>query len=69
LAQASGDSPEFQRQSREWAEALRGIGRLHALVVGERLNHFQLPETLADPSGALARAVLALLGSGGGQRA
>jgi len=58
------DSPEFQRQSREWAEALRAIGRLQALVVGQGLNHFELPETLADPTSPLGRAVLMLLGLG-----
>ncbi len=62
VAYGTKDSPEFQRQSREWAEALRGIGRLQGLVVGEGLNHFELPETLADPSSPLARAVLTLLG-------
>ena len=33
VAYAGGDSPEFQRQSREFAEALRGIGRLRRLIV------------------------------------
>jgi arylformamidase len=63
VAYGERDSPEFQRQAREWAEALRAIGRLQALVVGAGLNHFELPETLADPQSPLGRAVLALLGS------
>jgi len=62
VAYGTKDSPEFQRQSREWAEALRARGRLHALVVGEGMNHFELPETLADPSSPLGRTVLSLLG-------
>jgi arylformamidase len=62
VAYGERDSPEFQRQAREWAEALRGIVRLHALVIGEGLNHFELPETLADPQSPLARAALTLLG-------
>ena len=62
VAYGTKDSPEFQRQSREWAEALRALGRLHALVVGEGMNHFELPETLADPSSPLGRTVLSLLG-------
>jgi len=61
VAYGTKDSPEFQRQSREFAEALRAMGRLRALVVGEGLNHFEMPETLADPSSALGRNVLALL--------
>jgi len=62
VAYGTKDSPEFQRQSRELAEALRATGRLHALIVGEGLNHFEMPETLADPSSALRRGVLTLLG-------
>ena len=65
VAYGERDSPEFQRQSREWAEALRGAGRLQALVVGQGLNHFELPETLADPSSALGRAMLELVTLGG----
>lgn len=66
VAYAEHDSPEFQRQSREFAEALRAIGRLHGLVVGEELNHFELPEALADPSSALGQSALTLLGLGKG---
>jgi arylformamidase len=62
VAYGTKDSPEFQRQSRELAEALRATGRLRALIVGEGLNHFEMPETLADPSSALGRGVLTLLG-------
>ena len=61
VAYGERDSPEFQRQSREWAEALRGIGRLHTLIVGQALNHFEMPEMLADPSSPLGRAVRALM--------
>ena len=61
VAYGTKDSPEFQRQSREFAEALRAIGRLRALVVGEGRNHFEMPEALADPSSALGRSVLTLL--------
>ena len=64
VAYGERDSPEFRRQSREWAEALRTAGRLHALVVGEGLNHFELPETLTDPASPLARAALSVMGSG-----
>jgi arylformamidase len=64
VAHAGNDSPEFQRQSREWAEALRTRGRLHRLVVAEGLNHFEIVETLARPGGLLARAALELIGLG-----
>jgi arylformamidase len=63
VAYGTKDSPEFQRQSREWAEALRAIGRLRALIVGQGLNHFEMPEMLTDPSSPLARAVTGLIGT------
>ena len=61
VAYASDDSPEFQRQSREFAEALRAVGKLRQLVVGDGLNHFEIPETLASADGLLGRAALQLM--------
>ena len=62
VAYATNDSPEFQRQSREWAEALRARGRLQRLVVAEG-NHFEIVETLTRPGSPLAHAALELLGA------
>jgi arylformamidase len=64
VAYAERDSPEFQRQSREFAAALQRVGRLQQLVVAPGLNHFEIPETLARPDGLLGRAALALMGLG-----
>ncbi len=61
VAYGTLESPEFQRQSREFAEAVRQAGKLHALIVGEAYNHFELIETLANPYGLLGRAALALM--------
>jgi arylformamidase len=61
VAYAERDSPEFQRQSREFAEALRGVGRLQRLIVAPGLNHFEIPETLASREGLLGRAALELM--------
>jgi arylformamidase len=58
VAYGDQESPEFQRQSRDFAEALRSVGRLHALVVGQGYNHFEIPETLASPYGLVGRAAL-----------
>lgn len=46
VAYAEHDSPEFQRQSRELAEALQAAGLLRQLIVAPGLNHFEIPETL-----------------------
>jgi arylformamidase len=61
VAYAELDSPEFQRQARDFAAALRRVGRLRSLVVGAGLNHFEIPETLARPDGLLGRAALELM--------
>lgn len=62
VAYAERDSPEFQRQSREFADALARRGRLRSLVVASGLNHFEIPETLASPDGLLGREALGLMG-------
>jgi arylformamidase len=61
VAYGERDSPEFQRQSREFAETLKAAGRLRALLVGSGLNHFEMPETLASTGGLLGRAALELM--------
>lgn len=53
------ESPEFQRQTREFAAALRAAGTPVDLLVAEATNHFEVLETLANPYGLLGRAVLA----------
>ena len=62
VAQGTCETPEFQRQSHEFAGAVEGVGRLAQLLVGEHYNHFELPETLANPYGLLGRAALDLMG-------
>ena len=52
------ETPEFQGQSRDFAAALRAAGKPVELLVGEGYNHFEMPETLANPYGLLGRAAL-----------
>lgn len=52
------ETPEFQRQSREFAEALRKAGKSVQLVVAEGYNHFEVMETLANPFQFAGRAAL-----------
>lgn len=59
VAHGSLESPEFQRQSGDFATAIRAAGRPAGLLVGEACNHFEILETLANPYGLLGRAVLA----------
>ena len=62
LAHGTYETPEFQRQTREFAAALKAAGKDVTLIVGEGYNHFEIPETMANPYGLLGRAVLELMG-------
>ena len=53
------ETPEFQRQTREFADALTRAGKSCELIRAEGYNHFELAETLGNPYGPLGRAVLA----------
>lgn len=59
VACAALDSPEFQRQSRDFAAAVKAAGKPVELVVARGYNHFEAPETLGSPYGLLGRAALA----------
>jgi arylformamidase len=59
VAYGTLETPEFQRQSRDFAAAVKAAGKPVQLLVAEGYNHFEIPETLASPYGLLGRAVLA----------
>jgi len=61
LLVGSLETPEFQRQTREFADALTRAGKIAELVYAEGYNHFELAETLGNPYGPMGRAVLALI--------
>jgi arylformamidase len=58
LIYGSLETPEFQRQSRDFASALRAAGRRVALVRAEGYNHFEIAETYGSRDGPMGRAVL-----------
>jgi arylformamidase len=55
------ETPEFQRQNREFAAALEAAGKPVRLVVGEGFNHFEIIETLGNPYGLIGHAVFELM--------
>jgi arylformamidase len=59
VAYGTLETPEFQRQSRDFAAAVQAAGKPAQLLVGEGYNHFEILETFANPYGLLGRAVLA----------
>jgi len=58
LAIGTCETPEFQRQSRDFAAAVKAAGKRVELIEGPAYNHFELLETLANPYGLTGRAML-----------
>jgi len=58
VAYGTFETPEFQRQSHDFAAAVQAAGKPVQLLVGEGYNHFEILETLGNPYGLLGRAVL-----------
>ena len=65
VAYGSLETPEFQRQSRDFAAAVTAVGKNAKLIVGKGYNHFEIIETLGNPYGVLGRAVLEQMGLAG----
>jgi arylformamidase len=61
VAYGTCETPEFQRQNREFVAAVEAAGKQVRLLVGEHYNHFELPETLGNPYGLLGRTALELM--------
>jgi arylformamidase len=58
VAYGTLETPEFQRQARDFATAVNAAGKPTTILVAESYNHFELLETLATPYGLLGRAML-----------
>jgi arylformamidase len=61
VAYGTDESPEFQRQNREFAAALAAAGKDVQLLVATGYNHFEIVETLGNPYGLLGAAARAYL--------
>jgi arylformamidase len=57
----SNETPEFQRQSRDFAAAVKAAGKPVELVAGADYNHFEMGESLNNPYGPNGRAALAMM--------
>jgi arylformamidase len=58
VAYGTLETPEFQRQTRDFAAAVKAAGKPVQVLVAEGYNHFEIIETLANPYGLLGRAAL-----------
>ncbi|MGE3644957.1 MAG: alpha/beta hydrolase [Beijerinckiaceae bacterium] len=56
------ESPEFQRQSRDFFAALQQAGKDAKLIAVEGANHFEMMEQFHNPHGFLGRAALQQMG-------
>ncbi len=62
LSYGTCETPEFQRQSRDFAAAVQAAGKQVTLLVGESYNHFEMPEMLGNPYSLLGSAALEQMG-------
>lgn len=62
VTHGTAETPEFQRQARDFAAAVQAAGKPVQLLAGEGYNHFEILETLGNPYGLLGRAVLTQMG-------
>jgi arylformamidase len=57
----TNETPEFQRQSRDFAAAVKGAGKPVELIEAVSYNHFEMAESLGNPYGPNGRAALAMM--------
>jgi arylformamidase len=60
------ETPEFQRQTRDFAASLQAAGKPVRLIVVDDYNHFEIGETLNNPYGHFGRAALEMMRLGVG---
>jgi arylformamidase len=56
------ETPEFQRQAREFAAALKAANKPHELIVAPGYNHYETGETIGQPYAVLGRAAMDMMG-------
>jgi arylformamidase len=61
LTYGSLETPEFQRQSRDFHQALIAARRPATLLVGKGYNHYETQETLGNPYGFMGRPAMQML--------
>jgi len=57
----TNDTPEFQRQARDFAAAVKSAGKPVELVEATNFGHMEMLESLGNPYGPNGRAALALM--------
>ncbi len=58
VAHGTFETPEFQRQARDFAAAVKAAGKPVTLLVGKGYNHFEMAEMIGNPLSLLGSATL-----------
>ncbi len=61
IAYGTLETPEFQRQSRDFAAAASAAGKDVKLLVAEGCYHLEVEQTIANPYGLLGKALLDMM--------
>jgi arylformamidase len=56
------ETPEFQRQGREFTAALKEAGKPVEYILAPGYNHFEVGETIGHPYAVLGRAAMKMMG-------
>jgi arylformamidase len=57
----TNETPEFQRQNRDFAAAVKAAGKSVELIEAPNYNHFEMGESFGNPYGPNGRAALSLM--------
>jgi arylformamidase len=58
VAYGTYETPEFQRQGRDFAASVKAVGKPVTLLVGKGYNHFEMAEMTGNPLSLLGSAML-----------
>ena len=61
LVHGTLETPDFQRQTRDFHAALRVAGKPVTLIIAKGHNHFELGESLGNPYGVMGRAAFEMM--------
>ncbi len=64
VAYGTFETPEFQRQGRDFAAAVKAAGKPVTVIEGKNYAHMEMGESIANPYGPGGRAALAMMGLG-----
>lgn len=66
IAYGTQETPEFQRQSRDFVAAARAAGKPVELLAADGFNHFEIRSTFANPFGVIGHAAFEQMGLNAG---